>query len=241
MAKQTLIFIHGFRGSHLGLVKIAQNLSDKYDCKVLDIPPFGETRALKSYSPDSYANFIARYIKKHNIKKPILIGHSMGSIIAAATANKYPDLIHSKLILLSPISKKPLKPIAMLSPLVTLLPNPVVSYITTRFLAVKETRQEFKDTLSLTITCAKKYTSKPDLKASAKFSAKNSVKDFKLKSKVLLVAGETDRLISKKSTKKLVNRLDNPRIVFLKNTGHLLNYEKPDETAIVIRDFLSSR
>lgn len=105
--KPTLILVHGFRGAPAGLNEIAKDLKAAgYPVHTPAIPPFAGAPELPSYTPDSYASFIAEYIREHQLNHPVLIGHSMGSIVAAAAAHKYPELIHPKLILMAPISSR---------------------------------------------------------------------------------------------------------------------------------------
>lgn len=237
--KPPLLFIHGFRGSHEGLIDVAIWLVDSgYECYYPDIPPFGpEATDLSSYDANSYADFIADYIRKNNLKKPVLIGHSMGSLIASATAEKYPELIAEKLILMAPISEKPPRPIAALQPLVTILPNKLVDYLTTKYLFIPRDHDALKETLEITHRCSKYYTKKPSVRASAKFSAAHKISDFNFKKDTLLLAGEKDRLISRKKTEALAKKL-NAKAKFIKGAGHLLNYEKPKEAALAIKKFL---
>ncbi|MBQ6393950.1 alpha/beta hydrolase [Candidatus Saccharibacteria bacterium] len=240
MKKPQLLLIHGFRGSHEGLIDIAVWLLDSgYECYYPDIPPVGKNKTPRTdYPPDSYAQFIADYIKDNDLDHPVLIGHSMGSIIAAATAEKYPDIINEKLILLAPISNKPPRAIASLQPLVTVLPNKLVGYLTTKFLIIPKDKKLLRETLDLTYKCSEYYTSKPDVRASAKFSADYSIADFNFDKDTLLLVGEKDRLIAKKVTENLAKNR-NFHVKFMKNTGHLLNYENPKGVAEEIEKFLS--
>lgn len=236
MNHPAIIFIHGFRGNHDGLAPIAEYF-DGWDFYLPDIPPFGDSKPLKDYTPDSYADFIKDFTIRHNLERPILVGHSMGSIIASATVEKYPDIFNEKLVLLSPISIRPPQPFASLQPAVTLLPNRLVSYITTRFLSIDQNHNEFKKTLAAATECAKNFTSKKDVKAATKFSANHCIRDFRFNKDTLLLAGDTDRLIAKHHTEKLANDLG-AKSVFIKKSGHLINYEKPAEIASIIKEFL---
>ena len=236
-SKPTLLFIHGFRGSPLGLAKLTGFLSDSFDIHTPSIPPFGDSLPLVEYSPNSYANFIADYIKANHLDKPILIGHSMGSIIASATAEKFPELINDKLILVSPIPAKTAKYIANTQPLVTILPNKALSRITTQFLFVpRRSFSLYKETLNTTILCGKTQNDKHDVLLAANFSANNSIADFNFKKHTLLIAGEKDRLVRKRATIALANR-NNFSLKFIPNTGHLVNYENPKAVADLIREF----
>ena len=109
--KPDVILVHGFRGSPLGLKTIADDLHQAgFTVHLPAVPPFAGSPALEKYTPHAYADFLAHYIREHQLSRPILVGHSMGSVVVSATAKFHPELINSKLILLSPISTKPAKP-----------------------------------------------------------------------------------------------------------------------------------
>lgn len=234
--KPPLIFIHGLRGSPLGLAKIADSFSD-YEVLSPDIPPFGKSRPFNAYTADTYADFIADFITTHQLDHPILIGHSMGSIIIASVAAKYPHLINQKLIFLSPISTKPNKFFATLQPLSVILPNHLIDYITTRFLFIPHNKKLFKDALQLTHQCAKSYLPRRHIYKSVNFSVKNCISDFTFRNEAIFIAGEHDRLISRHKTSSLAKNRGF-KTIFIPDSGHLINYETPDQVATAIRDFI---
>ncbi len=236
--KQNLIFIHGFRGNGLGLKGLAEKYfpSEKYNTFTPSLPPAGG-KTLKEYSPKNYARFIADYIKEKNIKSPILIGHSMGSIIVAAIAERYPELINKKIIFLAPISTHPPRLFAALSPLTSVLPNKVVSYITTGYLFVPNDKELLKKTLQMTYLCGSDYTTKRDVYRSAKFSSNYCIADFSYKKEACFIIGEKDRVVSVTKSKELAEKTKGETII-IKNAGHLLNYELPKETAEAIKSFI---
>ena len=240
--KKDIILLHGYRGGPAGLREIS-NILEKagYRTHLPSVPPFGDSSPLKTYDRDSYADFVAHFIKDNDLRKPIIIGHSMGSMVAAATAEKYPELIDDRLIFLSPISNKPPRPIAILNPLVTVLPHGFVDITTTAYNIIPNGLETAKKTLRLTREVSKKYTTKEDVKLAGDFSIKNAIPTFRFKKNVLFIAGAHDHLISKKHTRALVKNLSKTmpaRAVFIPGTGHLLNYERPVETANEIIKFL---
>lgn len=232
MKKPTLLFIHGFRGNHLGLKDTMDYFEDKgYACFAPDIPPAfntqkGKNPELTGYTADGYAKWVADYIIEKKLNRPILIGHSMGSIICAATAEKYPELINDKMFLLSPICVTPPKFIGFLSPLTVILPKNAVSYVTTKYLLVPKDKQVFKNVLKITKKCAKKFTGRMDTGRAARFSMKYSISDFDFKKDVVFIAGESDKLNSKDQVKNLAKK-HNTKPIFLEKSGHLINYECP--------------
>ncbi len=239
--KPDLILIHGFRGSPLGLESIAHALNQAgYIVHTPPIPPFAGV-TMHDYNKYTYADYIASYISEHHLDQPILIGHSMGSIVAAATASLRPNLVNRKLILLSPISSKTAKPFAIISPLSAYLPRHTVDLVTTTYLHIPHGFHEFRQIIHTTNACSNDHPPKrTDVLSAAKFSTRYAVSDFHLDKEVLLIAGEHDRLVRKKSTVKLAQKIS-AQTDFLSETGHLHNYEKPQETVRAILDFIEPK
>ncbi|MBO7720217.1 alpha/beta hydrolase [Candidatus Saccharibacteria bacterium] len=238
MKKQNLVFIHGFRGSSLGLEDLAKCFDKKkYNIYLPDLPPAGDN-TLPEYTARHYARFVANFIKSKKLKDPILIGHSMGSIIVSATAERYPELLGDKIVLLSPISVHPSWFFKMLTPLSAFLPNKVVGYITTKYLFVPKDKALFRRTLLTTYHCGAAQTNRRDIYKSAKFSCDYAISDFTFDKTAIFISGEKDRLIPRKKTESVASNFKNANTIWIPNTGHLLNYEDPKSTASAIKKFL---
>ncbi len=236
MKKPVLLFIHGFRGNHLGVEAVASYFKEKgYECYTPDVPPAYNTQKeklpeLTEHTADGYAKWVADYILEKKLDRPILIGHSMGSIICAATAEKYPELINDKIFFLSPICVTPPKFICNLAPLSVILPTNLLSYITTKYLIVPKDKETFKEVIKVTKKCAERFTSKMDSGRAAKFSISYAISDFNFEKDAYFIAGESDKLNSQEQIKKVAKKFGR-KPVFLKNSGHLINYECPDVLA----------
>lgn len=235
--KTNLVFIHGFKGNNAGLKEVAEFFDKKkFNVYTPNLPPAGDY-SMKSYTPLTYAKFVADYIKAHDIEKPILVGHSMGSIIAAATAERYPELLGNKVIFLSPISVKTARIFSALTPFSALLPNRLVTYVCTKYLYASDDKELLKDVLAISYICGADYVSKVEVFKSAKFSSHYCISDFHFKQKACFIVGEKERLIPTAKTETLARDLD-ATCIFVKGTGHLMNYEKPKETASAIKNYL---
>ncbi len=245
LSQPALILVHGFRGSPLGLAEVREALeSAGYRVFVPPIPPFAGTKPLSSYSPEAYADYLVKFADDNQLNRPILIGHSMGSIIVAATIAAHSERFHPKAILLSPISERPAAPFRLISPLSALLPCRAIDYITTKFLFIPHDKPLFQHALKLTHDCSDDHPPrKPEVFNAAKFSTHYAVGDFTPAetSEILILAGEKDRLVPKSQTLALADRLRQTasvQTIFLPNSGHLHNYEQPKETASAIINFI---
>ena len=241
--KPTLLFIHGFRGNHFGLEEVIQKFRDLgYPIYAPDIPPAYNTQneslpKLDDFTANGYATWIADYILNNNLDRPILIGHSMGSIIAAATADKYPNLINQKIFFLSPISEHTPSFIRTVIPLIAFLPNKLISFIVTKYLIGTIGKSHFKQILNTTMLCAEKFTNTKDEIAAAKFSVQYAISDFNFDKTCFFIAGKEDRLNRPSQTKKVAEKFKG-KITFIQKSGHLINYEVPEELFSLINQDL---
>lgn len=241
LKKPDLILVHGFRGSPIGLADIASLLRDSgYQVHVPAIPPFGGAPALDEYTPEQYADYLASYINTQALERPVLIGHSMGSIVVSATLSRHPKLVNHKSILMSPISNRTAPPFRLVAPLSAVLPSHLVDYITTKYLTTTHDKSELKQILKITHRCGVDHSPRRrEVLKAAFFSTRYCVSDFNARQQILLLAGAHDHLVSQRHTIKAGEKLQ-AEVQFLPDTGHIHNYEQPQETVEAILKFLES-
>lgn len=99
---EVLLCVHGWMDSKSAYDKLAANLKADYRIVALDLPNFGASQMTDTVvTTKNYADFLAAFITKLNLKNYTLVGHSMGCQIALyGTANKI--VMPQKLVLLAP-------------------------------------------------------------------------------------------------------------------------------------------
>lgn len=237
--KPPILLVHGFRGNHLGLAEFQKLLeAEGYQVFNPDIPPAFNTQdetlpIFTDFTKDGYADFIANYILDKHLDHPILIGHSMGSILAAAAAEKYSHLIHDKIFFLSPIATHPPKFILPLIPLMALVPNKFIGYVCTEFLIASAHRPKKRQILDLTYKCSRKITSVRDEISAAFFSMSHSISDFNFKKQAYFIAGSKNRMNPSRKVREIAEKF-HAEVNFIPQTGHLINYETPKKIAELV-------
>lgn len=100
--EKTIIFIHGL-GSYLqAWIKNVEVLKENYRCISIDLPGYGKSsKEAHSGQMTFYAGIINDLVKKLDLGKVYLAGHSMGGQISMTTYLLYPDIVEG-LILVSP-------------------------------------------------------------------------------------------------------------------------------------------
>lgn len=139
-AKKACLVLHGWGQNSSLWTDTFNHLSSDYRYYLLDLPGFGHSPLLsKDSGIPEYADFVLAFIKKINLKNPVIIGHSFGGQIAAYIAINYPSII-SALILVSPAIdrrkslKQKLKILVyrQFSFLKAVLPKPILLFLLSR-------------------------------------------------------------------------------------------------------------
>jgi len=90
---KSIIFIPGCASSG----EVWDDTRTKYEkdhtCYTLTMAGFAGVAPQPNSTFSVWVKSIADYIKENNIEKPVVIGHSMGGVMAMALASDYPDLI----------------------------------------------------------------------------------------------------------------------------------------------------
>lgn len=89
---QSIIFIPGFASSGEVWDETVSHFKDQFTCYVLTMPGFAGVKPEKNPSFKKWESHIVNFIKEKHLKKPIIVGHSMGGGLALAIASDYPDL-----------------------------------------------------------------------------------------------------------------------------------------------------
>ena len=86
-----IILLHGW-GQNIEMMKpLGNHFSNSYRITILDLPGFGASEEPKeAWTIDDYAQMLEEFIKKLEIKKPIVIGHSFGGRLAIRYSARNP-------------------------------------------------------------------------------------------------------------------------------------------------------
>ncbi|HMI09770.1 MAG TPA: alpha/beta hydrolase [Candidatus Saccharimonadales bacterium] len=258
--RPTIIMVHGFRGTHHGLERIVRQLED-FHVIVPDLPGFGESDPFTkdTHNLDQYVAFVGEFIKQMDgDEKPILLGHSFGSIVASHYAVKKPKTIE-KLILINPIGAPALKGSkAALTHLAifyywlgrTLPANLsniwLSSQASTDIMTLIMTKTQDKDMRSFIRDQHRQHFStfsNPTVVSEAfKASVGHDVREVATQIKVptLLIAGEKDDVTPLEKQRQLAGLIKGSKLHIIHNVGHLIHYETSDEAATVIQEWAAA-
>lgn len=255
---RTILVIHGFRGDHHGLLRVADQLPDMRMI-MPDLPGFGSSAAFASgkHSVEQYGTFVTDFMAALGLgSDTVLLGHSFGSIVAAHFVATHPGTV-TPLILINPIAAPALEgPKGIMTNLAVLyyrlaarLPRPLGlallrSPLIVRVMSVAMAKTTDKE-LRRFIHCQhhayfSAFADRESLLESFTASVSGHVAEVagKLDLPVLLVAGEKDEIATLPDQHRLAALLPDGVLKVIPGVGHLIHYETPGPAAGFIRCFL---
>lgn len=257
-ATRTILVIHGFRGDHHGLLRVADQLPDM---RIImpDLPAFGRSEPFEGdeHTVERYGQFIASFMAVLGLgPKTVLLGHSFGSIVASHFVASHPDAV-DPLILVNPIAAPALEgPKGIMTKLAVLYYQASAKLPRRVGLAILRNRVIVR-VMSITMAKTKDkalrrfihgqhdayfsaFANRQSLLESFRASVSGTVAEVaeQLRLPVLLIAGEKDEIATLPNQYKLMQRLPDAQLEVIPGVGHLIHYETPVPAATAIRSFL---
>lgn len=253
---ESLVLVHGYRGDHHGLESFAGGFTN-FNVIAPDLPGFGTSDPLKvEHSLESYSSWLKSFLDALELKKPLVVGHSFGTLVVSSTEAKLG--LFSKIVLVNPvaggkivgISKVLLEFVKFYYWLAHVVPEYVGNKMTKTYLLV--------DSMSA-------YTTKSKDKALRKWvkqqhrshfnsfansqvvweayvaATENVVIPFvkEIHKPVLLIAAELDEITPVEAVYEFSKTMDNATVHEIKGCGHLVHYEAASEAIEVINEFFT--
>lgn len=231
-----LVMLHGWGVDVSTFWGVVDLLKNDFTLWLIDLPGFGRSgQPKKNFTVSDYAEIIGEFIKKNKIKKPVLLGHSLGGRVAIKLASHLSSgnvNFIDKLILESSAGIKPKRD--NLKPFFYLIAK--LSHVIPNWISLKEKiRVWFYKSLE------SDYINAGVLKETLKnILDEDLTKDVtKIQTDILLIWGEKDptKEASLKNGKKMYHLIKNSRIEILEDVGHFPHIENPERFVYWVKDF----
>ncbi|MHA2392296.1 MAG: alpha/beta fold hydrolase [Promethearchaeota archaeon] len=238
-----LIFIHGWLGSSLEWIYQYNYFNSKNHVVLIDLPGFGKSDKPKiDYTIDFYVKQIVEFLNLHGYNDVILVGHSLGGMIAQNIAIQNPSLV-KKLILISTTaeisqSKRNNFELLLIRVIFKLWYRKFLKNIIKRILSInKETRE-----------LSKLYNNALKIPKSVVLNSfKNMTSKFKLNKEIsniyqptIILHGNEDKIISSSMANNLGDSIPNSDVIAIKDSSHRVMIEKHLEVNKIIENFIKS-
>lgn len=239
-----LVFLHGIGGRASGWAPIQQACAQAgYTSLAWDMPGYGDSPTITPYDFDGLADALAALMDTHGLQKALLVGHSLGGMVALHMWARHPQRVGGLVLAASSpafghgsgdfqqsfIAQR-LAPIeaghSMAEVANTLVPSMVAPGFDGPGLAQAQ-------------SCMGSVTPaayKAALGALVQFEQRAALPTITVPT--LCIAGEHDRTAAPSVVQRMADKIPNAQYLCLSGVGHLLTFEQPQSFAQALLDFM---
>ncbi len=225
--KPSLVFIHGSGGNHSIWAHQYGRLSKNYNIVAVNLPGHGHSGGKGEKDVKSYGEWVKKLLDILNLKKAILVGHSLGSAIELQFALDYPEEI-TGIVCLGGGMKMPVNSFFLdfLKTNPAEIPEDVTGMIS-KFSLAKENRPKFFAPLQKSISESKVDVLYGDLTACNDLDL--TQKAHKIRVPALIICGAEDKMTPPDLSRALAAGIGKATLEIIEGAGHMVMIEKPDE------------
>jgi len=227
-----LVLLHGSGGDSSVWTAQIEALSENHHVIAADLPGHGQSQGNPARKPQEYANWLKELITSLNLAPFVLVGHSLGSIIAQLFACMFPEKLRGLVLIGSGMRFE----------------------IQSDYLEI--VKHDFS--AACLLSCKEAYASQPhptqlaqglsmlqnngpeillsDLSLCNNFD--NSTRAHTLTMPCLVMCGKKDTITPCTLSEELTGAIPNSILKVIEASGHMLMQEKPDECNNEISSFV---
>lgn len=241
VAGTPLVFIHGWLGSSKEWSHQLCYFSFKERVIVPDLPGFGKSDKPKArYSIEFFTKQLINFFKLIGYNEAILIGHSLGGMIALNIAIQNPKLV-KKLILISSSaaisqSLRDKFKLFWVNLIFKLVYKKFLKNIIKQILLPKFKIRELKKLYTNALKIPKSIVLRTFKNMTSKFNIHNQL--TQISQPTLLIHGNKDKIISHSMINDLGNLIPNSEIFSIENGSHRVMVNNHEEVNKIIDEFI---
>ena len=252
-----ILCLHGHPGSSKTMSVFTNVLSQHYQTIAPDLRGYGKSPAGGKFQMEDHLDDLQRLLDEYRIEKCLLLGWSLGGILALELALQQSDRFSGLIMVASAAYPLSSHPRVSVTDLVVTGISGIINYFKPGWQWNIDTlgkRSLFRYLISQQTTEAYQYLGKQGVPAFLRTSLSankalsnalrngyNRVSDLeRITIPCLVLAGESDRHITARSSAETAKQLPNCQYICYPNTAHLFPWEIPQQVLQDIQQWLSN-
>ncbi|MBC7850555.1 MAG: alpha/beta hydrolase [Chitinophagaceae bacterium] len=235
-----VIFLHGYTDSWHSFDYVLNHLPKKYHAFAISLRGHGNSdRTLTGYQPEGLAADVASFVKQLNLGPVIIVGHSMGGVIAQRFVLDYPLLAKSMVIVSSAANFTDNEPVKEFNSIVQKFDQPVDSAFAAEFQSSTIVHPISSKYFNTVVNESRKVPVHVWKSALAELIKANYTNELsKINIPTLIVWGEKDSFCQRKEQDELLKSIRGAKLLIYPGTGHALHWEQPERFVKDLENFI---
>jgi pimeloyl-ACP methyl ester carboxylesterase len=240
---RVVVLLHGFLGSHKIWSKTTLNLSKSYRVIAIDLPGHGATDCFGYvHTMDLMAKCVKAVMQSLNLKKYVIIGHSMGGYVGLAFADLFPDSLRGLCLFHSTayadteekkVDRNRAVKIVKRNPSIYTT-EVIKNLFATKHLNRLKTEISFAQKIASTISKQSIISSLEGMKDRPNRDIILGLVEYP----IMMVIGELDNVLPCQQLLDQSNLIKNKHVLYLEQEGHMGFLENPNVCIKKLRKFL---
>jgi len=237
----TIIFLHGYTDSWHSFEKVLNLFPEQFHLVAISQRGHGNSSKPRTgYHPKDFAADVSAFIGQQNLGQCIVVGHSMGGLVAQQFAINYPHLLKALIIIDSDASFADNPGFPEFADEVMKLKGIEYSYAEA---FQKSTVSKPVDYLMMNLWINESmkvplYVWKEAMRGIISVNCTTQLKSLSIP--VLIFWGSNDSICLKPGQKRVIQNLKNAKLIVYDGTGHALHWEEPNRFVNDVTKFVNS-
>jgi pimeloyl-ACP methyl ester carboxylesterase len=229
-----LVFIHGSGADHRIWVKQYSELKDDFTIAAVDLPGHGWSEGSGERDVLRYVEWVRKLIAILGLKKPILIGHSLGAAISLTYAIHHGHMV-SGVVSVGGGVRMPVNPVILTG--LRTDPSAIIA-LAAKFSVSKGNRERLSGAVTGGMSRVKPEALYGDFLACDGLDIAGEV--ARIGVPVLVVCGTDDKMTPPALSQSLQDNIPGARFILIEGAGHMVMLENVSAFNSALRSFTSS-
>lgn len=232
--RKTIIFIHGSGGSHEDWNNQILALKNDFNIAAIDLPGHGQSEGNGESEVFAYVEIIEKFLKTAGIRKPVLVGHSLGAAICLGFALRYSDSAGA----IVPVGggvRMPVNP-AILDGLRNNTAETIA--MIAKFSITKTNREKYAPFLAEAISRVNPEIIHGDFTACNRLDITEEI--LRITVPTLIICGKEDKMTPPVLSEYLRDNIPGAKLSVIPEAGHFVMLENPDDFNTTLAHFVHS-
>jgi pimeloyl-ACP methyl ester carboxylesterase len=245
-ARPSMVFLHGIGGRASGWAPVQQACAQAgYSSLAWDMPGYGDSTAPDPCNFDGLADGLAALMDAHGLQKAVLVGHSLGGMVALQMWARHPQRVAGLVLAASSPAfghgSGDFQQAFIAQRLAPLEAGKSMAQVAECLIPTMVAQGFDGPGLAQAKACMGSITPaayKAALGALVQFEQRAALPTITVPT--LCIAGEHDRTAAPSVVQRMAEKIANAQYLCLPGVGHLLTFEQPDSFAQALLPFLRS-
>lgn len=242
---KTLVFIHGIASTSATFSEQIEIFKEDYYILSIDLPGYGGSKLLEINNIKNYADTVYKFLLSKKIKKPILIGHSLGGMIVQQIIADHKGFAEAA-VLIATTAKFGSKDLSWQNKFINSRLKPLedgksmkeISVTAIKNITVPSTSKHLISTASKIMASISKEAYKSAILSLINFDLRHKLNNINIP--ILLISGDNDKQAPAKTMLSMSKKIKYSQYYEIKNCGHLIHIEKSEIFNDIIKKFIST-